>query len=166
MELILLRHGKSPSLVEAGVTRDEDRPLAEVGRHQAKRAGKALAELDSRPDLVLVSPLLRARQTAEQAVKGMGKEPESKIFEPLASGADPEQLIEALSPFTNKKSLMLVGHQPDLGALASRLLFGSVSSAISLKPGGMLLLETDRLSGDGAAELRWLLLPSQIECLS
>jgi phosphohistidine phosphatase len=166
MELILMRHGKSPSLVEAGVARDEDRPLAEVGRHQAKRAGKALAELDSRPELILASPLLRARQTAEHAAKGLGGDPVIKVFEPLASGADPEQLIESLAPYASKKSLLLVGHQPDLGALASRLLFGSVSSAIGLKPGGMLLLETDKLARDGSAELRWLLLPSQIECFS
>jgi phosphohistidine phosphatase len=165
MDLILLRHGKSPSLAEAGVARDADRPLSDAGRRQAKRAGEALIELDCRPDLILASPLLRARQTAEQALKGLHGESRLKIFEPLGSGADPEELLAALGQHSAERSLLLVGHEPDLGAFASLVLYGSDASAISLKPGGMLLIETQDLGARGVAQLRWLLLPSQIEAL-
>lgn len=165
MELILLRHGKSPSLVEAGVRRDEDRPLAELGRQQAKDAGRALAAMDCAPVRILASPLLRARQTAERALKGLDADIPLELFEPLASGADPEELAAAVAP-RRERCLLLVGHQPDLGALASRLVFGSDSGAFSIKPGGMLLLETDDALSRGRSTLKWLLQPSQIERLS
>lgn len=165
MNLILLRHGKAPTLAEAKVARDADRPLSDVGRRQAKKAGEALAELDCRPTLILASPLLRARETAEQSLKGLRGESRLKIFEPLGSGADPRELLAALAPHAGEKTLMLVGHEPDLGAFASLVLFGSEASAIALKPGGMLLIETEGLGARRSAYLRWLLLPSQVEAL-
>jgi phosphohistidine phosphatase len=162
----LLRHGKSPSLVEAGVAKDEDRPLSDLGRQQGKRAGKALDKLGSRPALILCSPLLRARTTAEHAQKGLGGDVELKVFEPLGSGADPRALLASLAPYAGRKALLLVGHQPDLGAFASLLVSGEDSAGISLKPGGMLLIDAEDLSGRGGAQLRWLMLPTQIEALA
>ena len=78
-ELVLIRHGLSASnvafpaadakgLLESGLTgRDADVELTETGRRQAEAVGKWLAGLpeDQRPEVVITSPYLRARETAE-----------------------------------------------------------------------------------------------------
>jgi len=165
MEIILLRHGKSPPLWEAGVASDEDRPLTEEGQAQAKRAGKALRAMGCRPDVVLSSPLLRARLTAERAVQGLGGKFPVEVFRALEPGTSPADLVRAVAGRGKASTLLLVGHQPDLGALASRLAFGAETPAIAIKPGGMLLLEVEGLSVNPEGRLKWLLLPSQIESL-
>ena len=165
MELILLRHGKTPSTEECGVRSDFDRSLGEQGKEQAKRAGKALVEMGLVPSRVLASPVTRARQTAERAVKGLGKDVPLEIKSWLEAGAEPEEILKNLAAYKDETPLLLVGHQPDLGNLAGLLVSGPQSSGIDLKPGGMLLLEIDDLAARGTAALRWLLLPSQIENL-
>lgn len=55
--------------------RDADVPLSETGREQAQAVGRWLARLhDERPEIAVVSPYLRARQTAELALAGTGIE--------------------------------------------------------------------------------------------
>jgi 2,3-bisphosphoglycerate-dependent phosphoglycerate mutase len=82
----LVRHGQSTGNViaqdaETGgleaidiPERDADVPLSELGREQARAVGKWLAGLgdDERPELAVVSPYLRTRQTAELALEGSG----------------------------------------------------------------------------------------------
>ena len=158
-----MRHGKTPKLEEAGVASDAERPLGELGHKQAKAAGKALTRLDLVPDLVLTSPILRARETAEAVVKGLRGEVKLQAFEPLSTAGGAEALHEALQKFGSVKRLMLVGHQPTLGELASLLLTGGPSLAMEIKPGGALCIEMDTIHGAGA--LLWLLTPHQIASL-
>ncbi|OJF13127.1 histidine phosphatase family protein [Couchioplanes caeruleus] len=82
--LAVVRHGLSTgnALAEAAETggcevidipeRDADVPLSDTGREQARAVGKWLADLDERPEVAVVSPYLRARQTAEIALDGSG----------------------------------------------------------------------------------------------
>jgi 2,3-bisphosphoglycerate-dependent phosphoglycerate mutase len=82
----VIRHGQSTGNVlaqqaEAGgleeiaiPERDADVPLSDVGRSQAEAVGRWLAELPEgdRPQVAVVSPYLRTRQTAELALHGLG----------------------------------------------------------------------------------------------
>src|SRR3954466_7196461 len=63
MNLYLIRHAEAADPAEHAT--DEERPLTDRGRDQAKRLGAALARHEVRPAVVLTSPLVRARQTAE-----------------------------------------------------------------------------------------------------
>ncbi len=164
MEIILLRHAKTPKLEEAGVKTDADRPLGGLGRQQARAAGRALEALELLPELVLASPILRARDTAELAVEGMGGGVDLRLHPPLSTSGQAEPLWDSLREFSSAKRLLLVGHQPTLGELASLLLVGTTQVMMELKPGGMLLVEMDSVHGAGA--LRWLLTPQQIEALA
>jgi probable phosphoglycerate mutase len=85
----VVRHGESTGNVIASAAeqdgvelidipeRDADVPLSDTGREQAQTVGRWLAELpaDQRPDVVVVSTYLRARQTAELACEGSGLQP-------------------------------------------------------------------------------------------
>ena len=82
VRLFIVRHAKA-----AGGEPDEVRPLTGEGREQARDLGKRFAADGIRPDAVLTSPLLRARETAEEIGNAVGVEPEAD--ERLAPGATP-----------------------------------------------------------------------------
>uniref|UniRef100_A0ACD5GP52 Phosphohistidine phosphatase SixA n=1 Tax=Desertifilum tharense IPPAS B-1220 TaxID=1781255 RepID=A0ACD5GP52_9CYAN len=63
MELYLIRHGIAAD--REAYERDRDRPLTEEGRKKTQKVAKRLRSLDLNFDLILTSPLIRARQTAE-----------------------------------------------------------------------------------------------------
>jgi phosphohistidine phosphatase len=112
MRLVLVRHAES-----APGTPDELRTLTPEGQEQARALGERLRAEGIRPDAVLTSPLLRARQTAEAL--GFG-EPEED--ERLAPGAAPETVREAIEG--RGETVIVVGHQPDCGQVAASLIGG------------------------------------------
>jgi phosphohistidine phosphatase len=144
-ELLLLRHGiaeeRSPEL------EDGQRSLTAEGRERSLRLLQRLVELDFSCDLVLSSPLVRARQTGELAVAA-GLAPELELAASLAPLADPLPLLERwlgpLSPRSGWRRLALVGHEPDLSTLAALLIgvpMGQASEALQLKKAGVALLQ-------------------------
>jgi phosphohistidine phosphatase len=96
---------------------DELRPLSERGRHEARALAKQLAGHAARPSLVVTSPLLRARQTAEAIAGEAGVE--LRVDERLAPGADAEQLRRAVE--NEPGPVAVVGHQPDCSEIAFEL---------------------------------------------
>ena len=68
--LYVLRHAKS-SWAEAGVA-DHDRPLAPRGIRAATRMEEHIRDEEIRPDLVLCSSAVRARQTLDHVRPALG----------------------------------------------------------------------------------------------
>ncbi len=116
--LHLLRHAKS-SWDDPGLA-DFDRPLAPRGRRAGATIAGHLRERAIRPELVLCSPAVRARQTLELVAAGFGPGPEVVVeFEPSLYGASAEELLAALREVGGDVgSVMLVAHQPGIGDLA------------------------------------------------
>jgi phosphohistidine phosphatase len=168
-ELLLLRHGIAEERLE-GVD-DAKRSLTPVGRVRTAKQLQRLFELDLTCDLVLSSPLVRARQTAELVVDA-GLAPELEIAAALAPLADPLPLLERwlgpLSPRPGWRRLALVGHEPDLSTLAALLIgvpMAKAPEALHLKKAGVVLLQwpASGPSGEllGSARLE-LVLPPRI----
>src|SRR5436309_15648892 len=65
MELYVIRHADAVNLGEQNISEDADRPLSARGQAQAKMVGAALVAKGIRPALLVTSPLVRARQTAD-----------------------------------------------------------------------------------------------------
>jgi phosphohistidine phosphatase len=126
MRLFLARHAKA----EPGHP-DELRPLTQKGREQARALGERL--VPERPDVVLTSPLLRARETAEAVARATGAE--LRIEERLAPGATAELVVEAIAGLGDV--VVTVGHQPDCSEIAAALGAGEVA----FKPGAVLGLD-------------------------
>jgi phosphohistidine phosphatase len=116
--LMLLRHGKAEPVV--GVA-DRDRPLASMGRRQSEHAGVTCRARDVVPDLVVVSPALRARQTWEAFVHGWEIEPEVDIDRRVYANTVEDLLEVVMGTPQEFHTLMIVGHNPSIGEL-SRLL--------------------------------------------
>lgn len=120
--LVLLRHAKS-AWPEG--TADTERPLAERGGRDAPRAGKWLRAHVPGIDLVVCSPVLRARQTWELVAPQLEPLPEIRLDERVY-GASAETLLGVIRELPQQASTVLViGHNPELEELVE-LLTGAV----------------------------------------
>ena len=143
MELLLLRHAEAAS---AG-PKDELRPLTDVGRRNAELVGRGLVRLDLVPELVLFSPVLRARQTADALVGGFGgQRPGLEERSGLGPGATPAEVMKLLQGVGDRRRVLLVGHQPDMGRLLSFVVSGgSMELEFALRPGTVCVAEIDSI---------------------
>jgi phosphohistidine phosphatase len=129
VQLVIVRHADA-----ASGEPDELRPLTPEGRVTARALGQRLAEDGIRPDAVLTSPLLRARETAQEIARPAGVEPEPD--ERLAPGATAEGVCAAAEE--RGQTVVVVGHQPDCSRIAAALTGGEEPA---FPPGAMLSIE-------------------------
>jgi phosphohistidine phosphatase len=120
MQLYLVRHTEAIERSEG--LAEELRHLTRRGRKQAAKQAKRLKKNRLRPGLIITSPLIRAVQTAELLAVDIGKETVVAADACLAAGADTDAVMTLLRGAANKMSIMLVGHEPQLSALAAQLL--------------------------------------------
>src|SRR4051794_27457808 len=90
MQLYLVRHAEATP-----GSPDELRPLSDEGREQARELGERLGAEGVSPDVVLTSPLLRARETGEALARATGSRSETDGR--LAPGATADTLREAVA---------------------------------------------------------------------
>ena len=158
MDLILWRHADAGDALADPVA-DLDRRLSDRGRKQAERVARWLhARLPERY-LVLSSPAARTRETAE-ALGG-----KLKLDERLAPDVDVADHLAALNwpegPEARIKHVVLVGHQPTLGRLASLLLSGAEADW-SIKKGAVWWLSTREREGRAQIVVRAVIGPDQV----
>jgi phosphohistidine phosphatase len=120
---MLLRHAKTETDAPSG--RDQDRRLDARGRTDAAEIGGWIGRHPPYPDLVLVSPAIRADQTwkiAWEAMKKRAPQPRVELL-PELYGADPSQLLQTIraASSSDPKALMLVAHNPGMHELALAL---------------------------------------------
>jgi phosphohistidine phosphatase len=137
---------------------DDQRPLSAAGKLKTHAVAVGLARLEEDISQILTSPLLRCLQTAElladlvQPGKGFDIEPS------LAPAGSRDALIQRLTSMNDNATVVLVGHEPDLGRLVGWLLFGTGDS-IPLRKAGACALEFDGRVQPGVAALSWFLSP-------
>jgi phosphohistidine phosphatase len=158
MKLLLIRHGQAVD--EAPGLGDDGRWLTATGRKVTRRVAAWLARRRSTPVQIWTSPLVRAVQTAEILAAAIGLEDGLCAVPTLVPAADPEALRLAVSRFQGDGPLALVGHEPLLSLLATSLL-GNVDWP-GIRKSGVVGL---RWSGEGRAELLFLLKPKNMEVI-
>ncbi len=136
MEIILLRHGKAEAQNPQG---DGARALVEKGIEQSKRAGLYLLAAGLQPEIVLTSPLLRAKQTAEHFCQAASL-PGPVMQSWLASGMHPDVALRELCGFQEFKRICLVGHEPDFSSLIAWITNGE-GGAVEVRKGSLTLFE-------------------------
>lgn len=160
MKIHLLRHAEAEDASPSG--RDADRRLTEAGKKRMRLIAKAIAKLDPGYDAVLVSPLVRTRQTAEPVAAACGFRKALVETKALLPNADPEEILAELGRL-GAGSVLLVGHQPHVGRLLGRLATGRRDAEIPMKKAGLAEIEIDGDPSIGRAELKWLLSPRLLE---
>ncbi|MFI5008651.1 MAG: phosphohistidine phosphatase SixA [Solirubrobacterales bacterium] len=155
-QLWLLRHADAEP---HGARLDSERRLTARGERQARLAGVALARLHVNLDAILVSPKVRAQQTAQLAVEDWSESQRAlQTHLPLAGGFDAVQALDALAAVGPEGHLMVVGHEPDLSSVVAEL----TGARVDLKKGGLAVV---RLGG-GGGELVILLRPRELALIA
>jgi phosphohistidine phosphatase len=166
MNLYILRHGIAVERGTPGFKTDADRPLTPKGKRQLRQIAGAARSLDLDFDLILSSPFLRARQTAEIVAKNLKQERRLAFSDELTPDGSPKALIRQLSELEPApENILLVGHEPYLSQLAALLISGGAAANLELKKGGLGKLETDALRFGRCATLQWLLAPKQMKLM-
>ena len=126
--LILLRHAKTERLAASG--EDIDRALTEEGRRAAASVGHALAAAGLIPDLALVSRALRARQTFDAAAPAL---PDVRLQVRPELYDAPAEALRSAAEAANGDTILLIAHNPGVGALAHALVQACVAADVEAR---------------------------------
>ena len=163
MNLYLLRHGIAGELGHGGIKHDADRPLTAEGRARIRGIAQAMQTLNLSFDLILASPYLRARQTAEIVAEQFQKPRAFQLSELLTPEGNSKKLLTDLNQHRPaSENVLLVGHEPGLSRLISTLVFGDGTASVLMKKGGLCKLSTNSFRTGRCATLEWLLTPRQL----
>ena len=153
MRIILFRHGIAEERDAARWPDDAKRPLTARGERRARRAAQGLARIERSVERLGTSPFVRAERTARILSRVLGIEAE--VTDALVPGGAIRRIMETMNGSAVEGSVVLVGHEPDLGALAGLLLFGNLEAALPLKKAGACAIEIEPPARPGGGTLMW-----------
>jgi phosphohistidine phosphatase len=167
MEIHLLRHAIAALRGSEDYPESEDhlRPLTRRGKSRMRKAAQGMRHLGLDYDLVLTSPYVRARETAEIVAKTLDVHGKIAECPYLVPGADPDALLAHLGEWKRSRATLLVGHEPHLGAVASVFLGGMPGLPLAFRKGGLARFDFAGVPGPGAGQLVWWLTPKQLRLL-
>ena len=164
MNLYLMRHAIAAEADEN--TEDHQRPLTEKGRKKLGKIARNLEKIDLEFDIIMTSPYLRARQTADIVADAFGIKPkrvfESELLTPLGFT---DKLVDEINAREPVENLLIVGHEPFLNQLIGMLVAGDANINISMKKAGLCKLSVTELKYERCATLEWLLTPDQLAAM-
>lgn len=162
LELYLIRHGlaaeRGPEFPD-----DSKRPLTSRGIAALRKEAKGLNELEIAFDLILSSPLVRTRQTAETLAEFMQASPSIVLSDALAPAGTPAAVIQEIGRHARTARMALVGHEPNMGELAAHLI--GARSRMPFKKGAICRIDFVVMPPKGVGELRWFLPPKVLRGL-
>jgi phosphohistidine phosphatase len=164
LELYVIRHGIAEDRAADG--KDASRALTAEGVEKLREVAEGLDALEVRWDLVLTSPLVRARQTADVLLKGMKRKanrPELVVTSTLVPEASPAAVLTELASHPEASRIALVSHEPLVSALAAQLLGSAVP--LPFKKGGVCRIDFDGPPPQGTGVLRWFAPPKVLRTL-
>jgi phosphohistidine phosphatase len=165
MDIIVLRHGEAGKTIPSGSS-DSKRPLTVAGEKEIVIISKALRKMGVRLDVILTSPLKRARQTADIVAIEFKAQNKLRQVRELAPEGNKNALYQSLSSLKEGTSLLLVGHDPYLSELVSEVVTNDSSVRLDLKKGGIVRIRIIAAAPKLKGELRWLLTPRLAKLIS
>jgi phosphohistidine phosphatase len=162
MKVLLIRHASAVPSGTPGIA-DDDRPLTPRAKARFRVAARGLARIAHRPDVLLTSPLPRARATAEIAAGAFRRiEP---TVEPVLAHGSVADVVAVLARQPTDSMVAIVGHEPVLSSLLARLLGANAVDGFAFKKGGAALVD---LSGGPRAtgRLVWFIKPRILRTLA
>jgi phosphohistidine phosphatase len=167
MELYAFRHGPAMDRDPQRWPGDGDRPLSTRGARETRKAAKGFARCTGPVDRIASSPLARAQATAGLLAKAYGHKPKIEVWEELASGAPAAPILERLKASARRNQrVVVVGHEPALGAFVGLALTGETVPIGRLTKAGAVALSFPRSVGAGAAQIEWLATRKQLAALA
>lgn len=153
-ELYLIRHAVAEERGDAWPD-DTKRPLSDDGAARMRKAARGLTRLGVTFDVILTSPLVRTRQTAEIVAAAFDVRPPIVAVESLAPNGSPPAVFGDLEKQARRRRIALVGHEPAIGELAARL--AGSRHPFAFKKGAVCRIDVETLPPAGPGSLRWFL---------
>jgi phosphohistidine phosphatase len=156
MELYFLRHG----IAEDGHAGHPDsaRKLTEEGKEKTADVARLAKKAGLRPTLILTSPYVRARQTAEIAAKELEYEGQLVHVKSLVPHGSPEEVWRDVRDYSHEPSILLAGHEPLMSRLVAHFL-NAPSLHVEMKKSAMVRIDLESLRGAPHGILRWMIVP-------
>jgi phosphohistidine phosphatase len=165
MLLVLFRHGIAVDREAPACPPDPDRPLTKKGWRRTRAAAEGLRLLGVRPDSILSSPYLRARESARLCAEALGFDVDAiKTTRSLLPDAEPQLFLERLGRERLGACVIAVGHAPNLDRVLRHALDGGRLALTALKKAGAACVQLDRAAPGG--ELQWLMEPAALRALA
>lgn len=168
MRVLIIRHAPAEDRAEfyqSGQS-DELRPLSSQGKAKMRKNVQGLQTIVPQIDRIAGSPLVRAQQTAGLLHAAYPNAIRETLPALAPAGSEFALLTYLQQQASKTQTIALVGHEPDLGALATWLLSGQADTWMPLKKGAACLLEFVEVVEAGQAELCWMLRPKQLRQLA
>ena len=160
MEIYIIRHGDAIDSADPQVTGDAMRWLTDEGRDEVAVSARLLAKLGVAPDLVLTSPMVRARQTAEIVADLIGPASGPEISQHLVYGGSLAGVLEDVVTRGQPRRVVLAGHMPSVGELVGYLAWGMPGANVRFRTGEVCRIDLpDESPTPGFGDLRWLVPP-------
>ena len=154
MNLYVMRHANA-GLARENPLLDDKRSLVKEGKEQCILMARTLNALKVQVDVIVSSPLKRARQTAQLVGTEMGYDARVEVSPALAPDASYAEFQRMLTRYSAYESVLVVGHNPNLFQFLGRLITGNGGAAIRMRKGSVARLKMDR----HPALLQWLIDP-------
>ena len=159
--LLLLRHASAEAA--RGGQPDEERSLTAEGRRTLAEIAAGMRALALPVEVILTSPLRRARETAAVVADAYGLGQRLEVMSALAPGGNHDAVLDGLASCRGARGIVLVGHQPDLCVLASTLLVGTPGLVpLPFKKAGLAGISVATLPPRAAGVLEFFLTPVQL----
>lgn len=162
MRLLLIRHAAAVPKGTSGIP-DHERPLTRRGREKFRVAARGLARIVEHPDVLLTSPLTRARATAEITASAFKRL--APRIEPALAQESAEVVVTVLRKHPRDATIAIVGHEPALSRLLARFLgIRRGNERLAFKKGGAALIDLPH-GPSAAGQLRWFVKPAILRSL-
>jgi phosphohistidine phosphatase len=162
LELYLIRHGVAADRGE-DYPDDSKRPLTSHGIARLRKEAKALDALGVSLDHIISSPLVRTKQTADALAEHLASKPSVSTTDALAPAGTPAAVLQELGKHMRKARIALVGHEPNIGELAARLIGSRVP--LEFKKGAICRIDFEIFPPKGTGHLRWFVTPKMLRAI-
>ena len=157
--LCILRHGVAVERGSPDFPDDTARPLTPKGKKKLEQIAAGLVRMGFEPDWIVTSPLTRAEQTAAIVAAALPSKVPMETCDALRPGGSDTELKAFLERQPGRRTVLLVGHEPDLGRLAARLIGAGRNANLAFKKGGCCLIRWEERPFDAEGQLLWWLTP-------
>jgi len=163
LHLYLIRHGLASERGE-DYPDDSKRPLTSEGISQLRKEAKALDALGIGFDHIITSPLVRTKQTADVFAEHLKSRPSVSTSDALAPAGSATGVLQELAKHMRKARIALVGHEPNIGELAARLI--GLRAPLEFKKGAICCIDFEVFPPKGMGTLRWFTTPKMLRKIS
>jgi phosphohistidine phosphatase len=160
VDIFLLRHGKAEDSTPDGG--DAARRLTNKGAEEILGIGLWMASQGLKFDLIAASPLARAQETAAIVAGILKYRKTLETWDVLVPGSEPDAVCHEISRHGKASAILLVGHEPLLSSLISRIISGDEHAGIAMTKGGLAKIRDVSFTQRPSGELHWLLTAKQM----